>query len=149
VLAHDYEFDAGWTPDEKQAGYDQLLTMDHIRQLATVNQGLIDLAQQDATACRWMNQITGPQTLARQVSAFDTNLRIRAIIEAAPMKVRNYLLTVHAVSETAIAVHAADNGIPIATAASATNLAFYRAHRADIERLLDGPDPCWEAAPGY
>ncbi|MET0498307.1 MAG: hypothetical protein ABW106_08580 [Steroidobacteraceae bacterium] len=145
AFAHDDAFsmerDAGWTAAERKAGHELPLAMSAVRQLARINAGLQELAERDAGACRWMNQITGPETLAQQVRAFDGNASIKTVIEA-QMSVRDYLLTLHAVSESAITVHAAAHGIDVDVAASASNVAFYRQHRAEIERLLDEPDPC-------
>jgi len=145
AFAHDDPFsvegDAGWTAAERKAGHEQRLAMRAVKQLAEINARLLELAEHDAGACRWMNQITGPETLAQQVRAFDGNASIKTVIEA-QMSVRDYLLTLHAVSESAITVHAAAHGIDVDVAASASNVAFYRQHRAEIERLLDEPDPC-------
>lgn len=132
----------GWTAAEMRNGHDRLLAMGQIRQLAEINAGLTELARRDAGACRWMNQLTGPETLAKQVSAFDAYPAVKAVIEAARMKVRDYLLTLHAISETAITVHAVEQQIEVEVAASAGNIAFYRQHRSEIELLLDEPDPC-------
>ena len=146
AFAHDDPFilesDAGWTAAERKAGHEQRLAMSAVKQLAAINTGLQELAQRDTGACRWMNQITGPETLADQIRAFDGNPAIKAVIEAERMTVRDYLLTLHAASEAAISVHAAEHHIDVAVAASATNVAFYRQHRVEIERLLDAPDPC-------
>jgi hypothetical protein len=133
--------DAGWTVPEKQSGRAHVLAMTQIRQLATINDGLTALAQRDAAACRWMNQITGPETLARQVRAFDANPAVKSVIEA-HMSIRDYLLALHAVSETAIAVHAMARGLQVPASPSAINIAFYRKHQPEIEQLLDAPDPC-------
>jgi len=132
----------GWTIAEKKSGHDQLLAMTRIRQLAAINEGLNALAARDASACNWMNQITGPETLAKQINAFDANPAVKGVIEGAGMSVREYLLTLHAVSETAIVVHAAEQKISVSVIALPTNVAFYRQHRTEIERLLDGPHPC-------
>ena len=133
---------SGWTAAERKSGHDQLLTMVRIRQLAAINAGLTELARHDDATCRWTNQIIGPETLARQVSSFDANPAIKGVIEAERMTVRDYLLTIQAVSETAITVHAAEHRMPVSVAASASNVSFYRQHRAEIEQLLDAPDPC-------
>jgi len=138
----DVEGSLGWTATEKQSGHDQVLAMTAIRRLSAINDGLNELAQRDGTACNWMNQITGPETLAKQVSAFDANPWVKGVIEGAGMTVKEYLLTLHAVSEAAVTVHAAERQIEVTVRASPTNVAFYRQHRSEIERLLDGPDPC-------
>ena len=144
--AHDHPFavegDAGWTAAERKSGHDEVLTMARIRQLAAINAGLTELARRDATACRWMNQIIGPETLGRQVAAFDTHPAIKGVIEAERMTVREYLLALRAVSETAISVHGAEHRVPVPAAASASNVSFYRQHRVEIEQLLDARDPC-------
>jgi len=147
ACAHDEDsFEAegslGWTAAEKKSGHDQLLAMTAIRQLAAINDSLNALAARDASACNWMNQITGPETLAKQINAFDSSPAVKGVIEGASMTVREYLLTLHAVSETAIVVHAAEQKIPVSVEVLPSNVAFYRQHRAEIERLLDGPDPC-------
>lgn len=145
-LAHEDVFDgqsdAGWTTAERKAGHDQALAMTRIHQLVTINDGLGELARRNTSACRWMNQVTGPETLEKQVTAFDANPAIKQVIQAARMTIREYLLTLHAVSETAISVHAAEHGMQLTSVASAGNVAFYREHRSEIERLLDAPDPC-------
>ena len=146
AFAHDDPFsvegDAGWTAAERKAGHEQRLAMRAVKQLAEINARLLELAEHDAGACRWMNQITGPETLEQQVRAFDGYPAIKAVIETARMSVRDYLLALHVASESAITVHAIEHGIEVPVAASAINVAFYRQHRVEIERLLDAPDPC-------
>ena len=144
--SHQDAFDAegalGWTAAEKQAGHDQRLAMTSIRQLAAISLGLKELAGRDSTACNWMNQPTGPETLATQVRAFEANTRVKDVIHNARMTVREYLLTLHAVSEAAIAVHATEQQIQVSVKPSPANVGFYRSHREEIEKLLDAPDPC-------
>jgi hypothetical protein len=147
TYAHDEDsFEAegslGWTAAEKKSGHDRLLAMPAIKQLASINAGLNALAARDAAACNWMNQLTGPETLAKQINAFDANPAVKGVIEGENMTVRDYLVTLHAVSETAIVVHAAEQKIAVRIDVLPSNVAFYRQHRTEIERLLDGPDPC-------
>jgi hypothetical protein len=142
AVAHGEFFDAGWTAAERRAGFGLQLTMARIKQLATINGELRKLAEQRPETCRWMNQITGPETLARQVIAFDDYSTVRNVIEHSAMSAETYLLTLYAISETAIAVHDAKHGVETTASASPPNISFYRAHRIEIETLLDEPDPC-------
>jgi hypothetical protein len=142
AIAHDEFFDAGWTPAERRAGFELKLTMTRIRQLATIGRELRQVADRQPEACGWMNQLTGPETLARQVAAFNDYSTVREVIEHATLSAQDYLLTLYTVSETAVAVHDADHGVETTANASPLNIGFYRANREKIEVLLDEPDPC-------
>lgn len=142
AVAHNEFFDAGWTAAERRAGFNLQLTMTRVRQLAAIGQDLRRLADRQPEACRWMNQITGPETLAHQAAAFHDYSAVRDIIERASMSAQAYLLTLYAVSETAIAVHDTNHGVATTANASSPNIRFYRENREEIEALLDEPDPC-------
>lgn len=141
VGAHEDEFDAGWSSAERRLGYQHALTMARIQQLVSINRELTGLAAHQSQTCHWMNQLTGPETLARQSRAFSDYAPVRKIIEAS-MSVQDYLLTLFAVSQTAIVVHAVDHAVETEATASVENIRLYRSNQARIETLLDEPDPC-------
>jgi hypothetical protein len=141
-FAHEPDaLDAGWTKAELRTAHDHALTMPLVRELATIGRKLNALATQPPETCHWMNQLTGPETLARQVRAFNDYARVRQVIEA-HLSVQQYLLTLYVLNETSTFVHGPEDGIAKPAGASVENIVFYKANQVEIETLLDEPDPC-------
>ena len=142
AFAHEpEELDAGWTAAERRIGHNHALTMPLVREMAAIGRDLNALAAQHPGTCQWMNQITGPETLARQVHAFNAYARVRQVIEA-HLSVQQYLLTLYALNTTTAVVYAPAEGIAEPDGALARNIDFYKTNRAEIETLLEEPDPC-------
>jgi hypothetical protein len=140
ALEHN-EFDSGWTATERRAGQQFTLTLPRVRALVAIVRELNALSTLHPETCQWMNQITGPETLARQVRAFHDYTRVRQAIET-HLPVQDYLLTLNALNKISMFVHANDGSLTAPAATSTANIDFYRMNRTEIETLLDTPDPC-------